>query len=173
MPVLTQPVRRTKAEAGRPNGKSSTSAAEQMNLDYKAKIEALSKSQAIAEFEMDGTVLAANDNFLRAVGYTLDEVMGQPHSMFVEPNYRESTEYREFWAKLNRGEHQTGEFQRMGKGGKEMWIHASYNPIMDLNGRPFKVVAFATDATKQHKLVEEIEDLRVRAGITNLTSIVS
>jgi methyl-accepting chemotaxis protein len=173
MPVLTQPVRRTKTEGGRPNGKASISAAEQKNLDYKGQIEALSKSQAVVEFQMDGTVLRANDNFLKAVGYTLNEVMGRPHSMFVEESYRESSEYRDFWTKLNRGEHQTGEYQHIGKGGKEIWIHASYNPIMDLNGRPFKVVAFAADATKQHKLLEEIEDLRVRAGITNLTSIVS
>ncbi|HTC64214.1 MAG TPA: PAS domain S-box protein [Candidatus Saccharimonadales bacterium] len=173
MPVLTQPVRRTKTEGGRHNGKTTISAAEQRNLDYKGQIEALSKSQAVAEFQMDGTVLTANENFLRAVGYTLDEVIGRPHSMFVDANYRESPEYHEFWAALNRGEHQTGEYQRMGKGGREIWIHASYNPILDLNGRPFKVVAYATDATKQHKLLEEIEDLRVRAGITNMTSIVS
>src|ERR1700722_17313784 len=146
MPVLTQHVRRTKTEGARPNGKSTISAAEQRNLDYKAQIEALSKSQAVVEFQMDGTVLTANENFLRAAACTIDEVIGRPHSMFVEESYRESSDYREFWAKLNRGEHQTGEYQRIGKGGKEIWIHASYNPILDLNGRPFKVVAYATDA---------------------------
>ena len=98
---------------------------------------------------MDGTVLTANDNFLKALSYTLDEIKGRHHSMFVDEAYRQSYEYKEFWAALNRGEYQAAEYKRIGKGGKEVWIQASYNPIMDLNGKPFKVVKYATDITPQ------------------------
>lgn len=149
MPVLTQPVRRTKTDVGRPNGKSAMSAADQLNLDYKGQIEAISKSLAVIEFQMDGTVITANDNFLRVLGYTLVEIQGRHHSMFVEESYRSSPEYREFWAKLNRGEYQSAEYKRIGKAGKEVWIQASYNPILDANGQPFKVVKYATDTTQQ------------------------
>ena len=98
---------------------------------------------------MDGTVITANDNFLKTLGYTLEEVKGRHHSMFVDDAYRQSFEYREFWAKLNRGEYQAAEYKRIGKGGKEVWIQASYNPILDPNGKPFKVVKYATDVTQQ------------------------
>ncbi len=117
------------------------------NADYSGQIAAISKSQAVIEFDMDGTIRHANDNFLKVLGYTLDEVKGRHHSMFVEENYRRSPEYREFWAALNRGEYQAAEYKRIGRGGKEVWIQASYNPILDLNGKPFKVVKFATDVT--------------------------
>ena len=119
------------------------------NADYVGQIDAIGKSQAVIEFNMDGTVITANENFLHALGYTLAEVKGKHHSMFVEPGYRDSTEYREFWAKLNRGEFQAAEYKRIGKGGKEVWIQASYNAIFDMNGKPFKVVKFATEITKQ------------------------
>ncbi|MDR3423587.1 MAG: methyl-accepting chemotaxis protein [Alphaproteobacteria bacterium] len=113
------------------------------------QIAAIQKSQAVIEFNMEGAVLNANPNFLNALGYTLDEIMGKHHSMFVDPAYRASIEYSEFWAKLNRGEYQAAEYKRIGKGGKEVWIQASYNPILDLSGKPFKVVKYATDTTKQ------------------------
>jgi methyl-accepting chemotaxis protein len=119
------------------------------NADYIGQIAAVNKSQAVIEFKMDGTVLTANDNFLRALDYTLDEIKGRHHSMFVDEAYRQSYEYKEFWAALNRGEYQAAEYKRLGKGGKEVWIQASYNPIMDLNGKPFKVVKYATDITPQ------------------------
>ncbi len=121
------------------------------NADYTGQIAAIGKSQAVIEFRMDGTILTANDNFLKALGYTLDEVKGKNHSMFVDEAYKQSGEYREFWAKLNRGEYQSGEYKRIGKGGKEVWIQASYNPILDLNGKPFKVVKYASDVTNQVK----------------------
>jgi methyl-accepting chemotaxis protein len=117
--------------------------------DYAGQVAAIRKSQAVIEFGMDGTVLDANDNFLKALGYTLDEIKGRHHSMFVDEAYRQSFDYKEFWTRLNRGEYQAAEYKRIGKGGKEVWIQASYNPIMDLNGRPFKVVKFATDVTPQ------------------------
>ena len=91
----------------------------------------------------------ANDNFLNCLGYTLQEIQGQHHRMFCEPAYAQSPEYQDFWAKLNRGEYQAAEYKRLGKGGKEIWIQASYNPILDLNGKPFKVVKYASDITEQ------------------------
>jgi methyl-accepting chemotaxis protein len=117
--------------------------------DYAGQVAAIRKSQAVIEFAMDGTVLDANDNFLHALGYTLDEINGRHHSMFVDEAYRQSAEYKEFWTRLNRGEYQAAEYKRIGKGGKEVWIQASYNPILDLNGKPFKVVKYATDTTEQ------------------------
>ncbi len=122
---------------------------DQLMVDYKGQIEAIGKSQAVIEFNMDGTVIMANDLFTGTVGYSLDEIKGQHHSMFVEPEYKNSAEYRQFWEKLNRGEYDSGEYKRVGKGGKEIWLQASYNPIMDLNGQPFKVVKYATEITEQ------------------------
>ena len=118
------------------------------NADLAGQIEAIGKSQAVIEFNLDGTILNANDNFLHALGYSLGEIKGKHHSIFVEPADRDGAVYRAFWAALNRGEFQAGEFKRVGKGGKEVWIQASYNPILDLNGKPFKVVKYASDITK-------------------------
>ena len=117
--------------------------------DHAEQIAAIGKSQAVIEFAMEGTILHANDNFLKALGYTLDEIKGKHHSMFVDEAYRQSADYKEFWAKLNRGEYVADEFKRIGKGGREVWILASYNPILDLNGKPYKVVKYATDTTQQ------------------------
>ncbi len=117
--------------------------------DMKGQIAAISKAQAVIEFALDGTILHANDNFLKTLGYTLDEVKGKHHSMFAEPSYSVSIEYRQFWEKLGRGEYDAGQYKRIGKGGKEVWIQASYNPIMDINDKPFKVVKYATDITEQ------------------------
>ena len=117
--------------------------------DLAGQIAAIGKSQAVIEFNMDGTIIGANQNFLKTVGYALDEIRGKHHSMFVDPSERDGAAYREFWAALNRGEYQAAEYKRIGKGGKEVWIQASYNPILDLNGKPFKVVKYATDTTAQ------------------------
>jgi methyl-accepting chemotaxis protein len=108
---------------------------------------AISESQAVIEFDMDGTIITANENFLKALGYSLVEIKGKHHSLFVEASERDSAGYREFWTKLNRGEYQAAEYKRIGKGGKEVWIQASYNPILDADGKPFKVIKFATDIT--------------------------
>jgi methyl-accepting chemotaxis protein len=117
--------------------------------NFGGQINAIGKSQAVIEFNMDGSIITANSNFLRAVGYSLDEIQGRPHSMFVDPAERDTAAYREFWDKLRRGEYQSAEYKRVGKGGKEIWIQASYNPILDQNDRPFKVVKYATDTTAQ------------------------
>ncbi len=109
---------------------------------------------------MDGTVLTANGNFLKALGYSLGEIKGHHHRMFVDPSEQETPAYREFWASLNRGEYQAAEYKRIGKSGREVWIQASYNPILDLNGKPFKVVKYATDTTEQ--VVARMKSERVR-----------
>ncbi|WP_367154860.1 methyl-accepting chemotaxis protein [Methylomonas sp. HYX-M1] len=118
------------------------------NADYLGQIEAIKKSQAVIEFNMDGTIISANDLFLKAMGYGLDEIKGKHHRMFAAPEEAASSAYRQFWEKLNRGEFDSGEYKRIGKGGREVWLQASYNPIMDMNGKPFKVVKYATDITE-------------------------
>jgi methyl-accepting chemotaxis protein len=117
--------------------------------NYAGQIEAIGKSQAVIEFSMDGQVLTANANFLDTLGYSLAEIQDKHHSMFVPSDQRDGEAYRAFWANLNRGEFQSGEYERVGKGGKQVWIQASYNPIRDLNGKPFKVVKYASDTTAQ------------------------
>jgi methyl-accepting chemotaxis protein len=117
--------------------------------DFAGQLAAISKSQAVIEFDLSGRILSANANFLATMGYALEDVCGQHHSMFAEESYRTSAQYREFWAKLGRGEYDAGVYRRLGKGGREVWIQASYNPIYDMNGKPFKVVKYATDITAQ------------------------
>ena len=128
--------------------------------DNDGQIAAIRKSQAVIEFNMDGTIRTANQNFLDAMGYTLAEVRGRHHSMFVQPAERDMPAYREFWDKLNRGQYQAAEYRRVAKGGREVWIQASYNPILDLNGKPFKVVKYATDVTIQATLRKKAENAR-------------
>ncbi len=127
--------------------------------DFKGQMQAINKSQAVIEFELDGTIISANENFLQSLGYALGEIRGKRHSMFVEPTYGASREYREFWEALKRGEHQSGEFKRVGKQGQDVWIQASYNPILDINGRPYKVVKYASDITAQKQLQQAIESV--------------
>jgi len=109
---------------------------------------AINRSQAVIEFQTDGTIITANPNFLSVMGYMLDEIKGKHHSMFADAAYQASPEYRKFWEDLNRGEAQSGEFKRIGKGGKEVWINASYNPIVDLRGKVVRVVKTAADITQ-------------------------
>ena len=120
---------------------------------------AINKSQAVIEFDLDGTITDANDNFLNALGYSLNEIKGHHHSMFVEPEQRNSLEYRQFWEKLNRGEFDAGQYKRIGKGGRAIWIQASYNPIIDMNGKAFKVVKYATDITEQRAIAERVKEI--------------
>ncbi|MFT0875508.1 PAS domain-containing methyl-accepting chemotaxis protein [Rhodopseudomonas sp. G2_2311] len=138
------------------------------NADFSGQIDAIRKSQAVIEFSIDGTVLDANDNFLHALGYSLGEIKGRHHSMFVDPAEREGAAYRAFWAALGRGDYQAGEYKRIGKGGREVWIQASYNPILDLNGRPFKVVKYATDTTRQ--VLTRMGNERVRAMMESVAA---
>ncbi|MBR0825274.1 PAS domain-containing methyl-accepting chemotaxis protein [Bradyrhizobium manausense] len=119
------------------------------SMEDAGKITAISRAQAVIEFNMDGTIVTANENFLKAMGYSLAEIQGKHHSLFVTPEDRAGAAYADFWARLNRGEFEAGEYKRIAKGGREIWILATYNPILDENGRPFKVVKFATDVTAQ------------------------
>ena len=119
--------------------------------DMRASLAAFDRSQAIIEFKMDGTIITANQNFLKVLGYSLTEIQGRPHSMFVDAAEKNSPEYQQFWQSLNRGEYQAREFKRIGKGGREIWIQASYNPVLGRNGKPYKVVKLATDITEQKK----------------------
>ena len=138
--------------------------AEKQRLERNAigQLDAISKSQAVIEFEMDGTIITANDNFLKPMGYTLQEVQGRHHRMFVPPEVRASDQYKEFWAGLNRGDFTTGEYKRLAKDGSEVWIQGSYNPIMDEHGKPFKVVKYATDVTKRVMLERAAEQQRAK-----------
>jgi methyl-accepting chemotaxis protein len=115
--------------------------------EYEGKIEAINRAQAVIEFDLEGRVLAANENFLKIFGYGLDEVVGKHHRIFCEPGYAESPEYAQFWQKLGRGEYEADEFKRITKDGAEIWLQATYNPIFDMEGRPLKVVKFASDIT--------------------------
>jgi methyl-accepting chemotaxis protein len=127
--------------------------------DLNGQIDAIGKSQAVIAFELDGTIIHANDGFLGAVGYTLEEIKGRHHSMFVDAATKASPEYAAFWRKLAQGEYQAAQYKRCGKGGREIWIQASYNPIFDMNGRPFKVVKYATDITEQIQLLGKLRGL--------------
>jgi methyl-accepting chemotaxis protein len=145
--------------------------------DLAGQIAAIGKSQAVIEFNMDGSIITANENFLNALGYSLGEIKGKQHSMFVDAADRDSAAYREFWANLNAGKYQAGEFKRIGKGGREVWIQASYNPILDLNGKPFKVVKYAADTTAQVIARKRAESVRgmmetVAAGAEELNASV-
>jgi methyl-accepting chemotaxis protein len=119
------------------------------NAEYEGKVQAIDRAQAVIEFELDGTVITANENFLKIFGYSLDEVAGKHHRIFCDPGYAESPAYAEFWQKLGRGEYDSDEFKRISKDGTEIWLQASYNPIFDAEGRPRKIVKFASDITEE------------------------
>ncbi len=140
------------------------------HADYKGQIEAVKKSQAVIEFDLEGTILSANENFLDTVGYALGEIQGRHHRMFVDDSLSASSEYTDFWAALNRGEYQAGEFQRIGKNGKVVWLQASYNPILDPDGRPFKVVKYATDITERKKIRAKTAEVGQNVG-TSVTQM--
>jgi methyl-accepting chemotaxis protein len=118
-----------------------------LTAEYQSKIKAIERSQAVIEFGLDGIVIAANENFLTIFGYRLEEVVGQHHRIFCDAGYAEAPEYAQFWQKLGRGEYDAGEFKRIGKDGSDIWLQASYNPILDIEGKPIKVVKFSSDIT--------------------------
>ena len=138
------------------------------NADLEGKMAAIEKVQAVIEFELDGTIIDANDLFLGAMGYRREEIVGQHHSMFVQPEERRGSAYTEFWRRLGAGQHETGQYLRIGKGGRNVWIEASSNPILDPEGRPFKVVKYATDITRRFTAAQTlrtaVEGLTENAG---------
>lgn len=145
------------------------------SLDWEGQVAALNRSQAVIEFELDGSIIWANDNFLSALGYRLDEIKGRHHSMFVEGAHRGSRDYDQFWQALRRGEYQAGEFRRIGKGGREVFIQASYNPILGGDGKPTKVVKFSSDVTAQVEARRRIEagQVSIGAGLDSILDAVS
>jgi methyl-accepting chemotaxis protein len=122
--------------------------AQRRNSDYAGQISAIGKVMGVITFDLKGNITEVNDNFAAVTGYTREEIVGQHHSLFVESAYKNSPEYKQFWEKLGRGEPNEGQYKRVGKGGKDIWLQASYNPIFDAAGKPFKVVKYATDITK-------------------------
>lgn len=140
--------------------------------NIRGQLAAIHRVQAVIEFALDGTILNANQNFLALTGYSLDEVKGRHHSMFVDPEYRASDAYRKFWECLGRGDFEAGQYKRIGKGGKEVWIQASYNPILDTDGRVIKVVKYATDITADAiiKLNAEYELSRILGALETTTT---
>jgi methyl-accepting chemotaxis protein len=133
------------------------------------QLAAIDKTQAVIEFDLDGLVIRANDNFLRVVGYGLEDIKGRHHRMFVDPAYAQSEEYRRFWEKLRSGVYDAGQYRRIGKGGREVWLQASYNPILDPDGKPYKIVKFATDVTGQVETVEAVQRIVTQAVDGDLT----
>nr|WP_269330095.1 PAS domain-containing methyl-accepting chemotaxis protein [Kineosporia babensis] len=126
------------------------------NAEFEGRVDALDRAQAVIEFDLEGRILTANDNFLRTMGYTKGEIVGQHHSIFCSPEYVLSEDYRDFWLRLQNGELRSGRFHRVGKYGRNVWIQASYNPILDLNGRPMKVIKYAYDITDQVQLEQRL-----------------
>lgn len=128
------------------------------NAEFEGKIDAISRSQAVIEFDLQGNILGANSNFLRTLGYTNQEIVGQHHRMFCDEALVQSPEYRNFWANLAEGKFQAGRFRRNGKHGAEVWIQATYNPIIDVNGQAYKVVKYAMDVTDQVRLEKAVRE---------------
>ncbi|BCW87595.1 hypothetical protein sos41_07250 [Alphaproteobacteria bacterium SO-S41] len=127
--------------------------------NFEGQLAAIGKVQAVIEFNLDGTIVDANENFLKTLGYGLADIKGKHHSLFVDGPTKASAEYRLFWEKLGRGEYDAGQYKRIGNGGREIWIQASYNPILDMSGRPFKVVKYATDITAQMGIAERVKEI--------------
>ncbi|MGV8838252.1 methyl-accepting chemotaxis protein [Cellvibrio sp.] len=140
--------------------------------NMRGQLAAINRVQAVIEFALDGTILNANNNFLSVMGYNLDEIKGRHHSMFVDPDYRVCNEYRSFWERLGRGDFEGGQYKRIGRGGKEVWIQASYNPILDANNKPIKVVKYATDISDEakRKLASQREMDRILGALGSTSS---
>lgn len=147
--------------------KTSTPSTHAQLLDAQSQLGAIHAAFAVIEFQPDGTIITANDNFLNTVGYTLAEIEGQHHQKFVDPEYARSPEYRNFWAKLGRGESQMGEFRRFGKGGKEFWIQARYSALVDDNGNTYKVIKYASDITEDIRRREQALDFQNQIAAIN------
>ena len=143
------------------------------SADYEGQIEAIGKSQAVIQFDLEGNILDANENFLACMGYRLDEIKGKHHRIFATPDYANSREYREFWNNLKEGHFQEGEYERVGNHGKKVWIQATYNPINDASGKPFKVVKYAVDITQQILEREKIEILSLVANETDNSVVIT
>lgn len=151
------------------------------NSDFMGQLDAINKSNAVIEFRMDGTVIKANENFMNAVGYTIDEIEGKHHRIFCDKTYAQSADYRQFWEQLNNGQYVTGEFERISKNGDKIWLQAVYNPVLDIDGHAYKVVKIATEITAQKRAMKELNrvantviqegDLNVRADFNGASGM--
>ncbi|QKE63427.1 PAS domain S-box protein [Aquipseudomonas campi] len=130
------------------------------NAEFESTVNAIRRALAVVEFDLQGQILDANQNFLDLMGYQLEEIQGQHHRMLCAQAYVESPQYSAFWARLGRGELDAGEYLRLGKGGREVWIQASYNPIFDADGKPFKVIKFATDLSQRREMEEALREAK-------------
>ncbi len=139
-----------------------------MRAELQSQVDAISRSQAMIEFDLDGKVLSANENFLASFGYTLNEIQDAHHKILVDQDYAASNDYTDFWAKLARGEFVTAEFPRVGKNGKRVWIQATYNPILDRHGKPKKIIKFATDVTQQ-----KLKTITLMDGMTDVSASIT
>ncbi len=142
----------------------SISKTEDILLDNAGRLASIDRTQAIIEFSMDGTIRKANANFLTVLGYSHGEIQGKHHSMFVQDKDRHTPAYKAFWENLNRGEVQAGEIKRISKDGRQLWLRASYNPILDHAGKPTKVVEFAIDVTDELTRIADCENQLVSVG---------
>ncbi|MFY7876145.1 MAG: PAS domain S-box protein, partial [Pirellula sp.] len=140
------PKRTARANASK-SDKTDATAKLKSHTTKDAMFDAFSRSMAMIEFTVDGTILWANDNFLNTIGYTLDEIRGRHHSLFVDPEYRSSSDYRDFWYELGQGIFKVARFKRFGKGGREVYLQAAYSPVIDEKGTTVKVVKLAADVT--------------------------
>lgn len=147
--------------------------AKKLNADYEGKVNAISRAQAMIEFDLDGNILWANDNFLNALGYSLNEIQGQHHRIFCDSEYVKSAEYSNFWRTLKAGEFSSGQYERFTKEGRSIWIEATYNPILDSKGQPYKVVKFATDITEQVKQKQQFHLLSLVANETDNSVVIT
>jgi len=145
-------------------------AAKLLSADHRGQIDALNNSQAVIHFDLEGVILDANDNFLDACGYRIEEVRGRHHQIFVDTNYSASREYQEFWKKLRRGEFHSAVYKRVGKNGREVWLQATYNPILDMNGEVFKVVKYASDITA-NMIAKGVAVESARETLSNVQSV--
>ncbi|MBB5192616.1 methyl-accepting chemotaxis protein [Silvimonas terrae] len=137
-------------------------------------LEALDRSMAVIEFNMDGTILTANENFLKTTGYRLDEIKGKHHRIFCEPEYRDSVAYADFWRALNRGQFMSGQFKRVARNGSALWMEATYNPIFNSDNQPYKVIKFANDITERMVQQEaDAQNARRAYAISEETDVVS
>ncbi|WCE05024.1 methyl-accepting chemotaxis protein [Pseudoxanthomonas sp. JBR18] len=125
--------------------------------DQRAQLAAVDRVMAVIEFDLDGTIRAANDNFLQVMGYQREEIIGRHHRLFVAPGQADSEDYRQFWQRLGSGAFDSGRYKRLGKDGREVWIRASYNPVLDAAGRPYKVIKYANDITDAMRRAAEME----------------
>ncbi|WP_423820763.1 PAS domain S-box protein [Salinisphaera sp. SPP-AMP-43] len=130
----------------------------QRQADFEGRIDAIDKSQGVAEFDPDGRILSANDNFLAIFGYTLDELQGRHHRLLLTPGAASTQEYDELWATLRSGRFHSGLYKRVGKAGEDVWLQATYTPVLDLNGKPYKIIKLATDVSANIAMAEAYDE---------------